>query len=33
VRGNDESRGKRAEGDLPFLFSVGERKLMNSFAA
>jgi hypothetical protein len=31
VRGKDESRGKGAEGNLPFLFSVGARKIMNHF--
>ena len=31
VRGNDEWRGNRAEGHLPFSFSVRERKLMNHF--
>ena len=34
VRGNDESRGKRAEEKpLHFSFSAGERKLMNHFVA
>jgi hypothetical protein len=29
VRGNDESEEKRAEANLPFSSSAGERKLMN----